>query len=88
MDSVIHVWVPFVKGAVGQPAFHTHTVSPAPTWLDLHPKYQHTNCILLNTAWPISSSLFLANSHILLNPFLIICVAPRSGGLPGKMQHV
>ena len=22
VDSVIHVWVPFVKGAVGQPSFH------------------------------------------------------------------
>ena len=40
---------------------------------------------ILNTAWPISFSLLLANSHILINPFLIICVAPRGGGLPRRI---
>ena len=34
----------------------------------LYPKITTHNCIHLNTAWPIISSLFLANSHILIQP--------------------
>ena len=39
-----------------------------PAALLAYTQNNHTDCIHLNTAWLINSSLLLANSHILIQP--------------------